>query len=389
MKRLRVFLALLTLVLAAQGIVLGQGCVAVRPMSCAAHGQQNNLGLLNKGQWQVFSSYRYFESFRHFRGSEEEPNRVEDGTEVVNVANSMDLGIGTMFSNRLGLNLTLPIISYDRSSLYEHYGNSASRNPDQTRFHTGAFGIGDARITPNYWLFDPVKHGHTGNLSLGVGLKVPTGDSDVKDDFHRLTEDGQDTTIVRAVDQSIQLGDGGWGFTTEVQGYWNVNPRTSLFVNGFYLFNPRNTNGTLTRGTADGVDPLIVNHSVADQYAARLGVNTVLLPKHGLQGSLAGRAEGVPSKDVFGGSDGFRRPGYIVSVEPSLSLPMGNINMTLSVPIALYRNRVKSTYDLADPTGMRHGDAAFADYLINLNFSYRFSKNPFARSNGGNSGTQL
>jgi hypothetical protein len=40
--------------------------------------------------------------------------------------------------------------------------------------------------------------------------------------------------------------------------------------------------------------------------------------------------------------------------------------------VALYRNRTKSTYDRSDPSGQRHGDAAFADYSINLGFGYRF-----------------
>ena len=374
MNRVCVFVCFLTLFIAGNGFVRGQGCVAVRPMSCSASGPLNNTGLLTKGEWQVFSSYRYFESFRHFRGSEEEANRVEDGTEVVNVSHSMDLGISHMINNRLGINFNIPVIYYDRSSLYEHYGNSVNRNPNQDRFHTGSSGIGDIRITPSYWLYDPTKHTGRGNVSFGLGLKVPTGNSDVNDDFHRLNDDGSDSTITRPVDQSIQLGDGGWGFNTEIQGYYRVGAKTSLYYNGFYLFNPRNTNDTLTRGTADGVDPLIVHHSVADQYAARIGVNTSLSSRYGLLGSLGGRVEGVPSKDLIGESDGFRRPGVIVSVEPSLTVLLGHINLTLSVPVALYRNRVKSTYDLADPTGERHGDAAFADYLINFNFSYRFDK---------------
>ena len=342
-------------------------------MGCSASGQPGQTALLEKGQWQLTNAYRYFRSFRHFRGSEEEPNRVENGTEVVNVAHSVDFNLSHQFSDLWGLSLNIPVIYYDRSSLYEHYGNSPARNPDQLRFHTGASGIGDIRITPNRWVFNPATHTGRGNLSIGAGLKIPTGDENTTDSFHRLDSEGQDTTITRAVDQSIQLGDGGWGFSLEMQGYYNLANRHSLYYNGFYLFNPRNTNDTLTRGTSEGVDPLIVNHSVADQYAARIGWNTVLMPRYGLLGGLGTQVEGVPSKDLIGDSDGWRRPGYIVSVEPNVSMQFGHINLTLSVPIALYRNRTKNTYDLADPTGQRHGDAAFADYLINLNFGYRFS----------------
>jgi len=363
----------MVLFIAANGLVWGQGCVAVRPMSCSASAQMNDMGLLGKGQWQVSTSYRYFESFRHYRGDEEETNRIDNGTQVINDAHSVDLGITRMFTSRFGITANVPIIYYDRSSLYEHYGNGLSSNPNQERFNTGARGIGDIRITPNFWVWDPEKATGKGNISIGVGLKFPTGDDNVKDDFHRRDANGNDFTVNRPVDQSIQLGDGGWGLNTEFQAFRSLNNETSLYVNGFYLFNPRNTNDTLTRGTSEGVDPLIVNHSVADQYAARVGVNTSHWARHGILGSLGARIEGVPSKDIFGDSDGFRRPGYIVSVDPSLTFMIGQVNLTMSVPVALYRNRVKSTFDLADPTGQRHGDAAFADYLVNFTFSYRFS----------------
>lgn len=363
----------MVLFLTVNGLVWGQGCVAVRPMSCSASAQMNDLGLLSKGEWQLSTSYRYFESFRHFRGDEEESNRVENGTQVINDAYSVDLGLTHMLTNRFGITANVPVIYYTRSSLYEHYGNGLGSNPNQDRFSTGAQGIGDIRITSDFWVWDPEKHTGKGNIAIGVGLKIPTGDDNVNDDFHRLDDNGNDYTVNRPVDQSIQLGDGGWGLNTEFQAFRTLGHETSLYVNGFYLFNPRNTNDTLTRGSADGVDPLIVHHSVADQYALRVGVNTALWARHGILGSLGARIEGVPSKDIIGASDGFRRPGYIVSVDPSLTYLLGKVNLTLSVPVALYRNRVKSTYDLADPTGQRHGDAAFADYLINFTFSYRFS----------------
>jgi hypothetical protein len=139
------------------------------------------------------------------------------------------------------------------------------------------------------------------------------------------------------------------------------------------MFNPRNVNTTLNKGTLVGIDPLIAYQSVADQFAVRFGLNYAL-PVHGLSFSLGGRAEGVPAHDAIGKSEGFRRPGYIISVEPGLLYVRGNTNFAVNVPYALYRNRVKSVYDLADPLGKRQGDAAFADYLINFSVSHRFSK---------------
>lgn len=348
-----------------------QGCVAIRQMGCG--GNSANTALFTKGQWQASANYRYFRSFRHFRGSHEEVERVENGTEVINKTHAIDLGLSYSLSNRFSVTATLPVISNDRSSLYEHYGNSLTANPEQKRFHTGSFGIGDLRLSGTYWLLNPEKHFKT-NVAVGLGVKLPTGNENVNDEFHkRRATDGSDSIFVRPVDQSIQLGDGGVGVSFEVQAFTALSHRALLFVNAFYLSNPRNTNNTLTRGgTAPTGEPLTAYHSVADQMAGRLGVNYFLWPAQGLAVNAGGRFEGIPAKDLIGKSEGFRRPGYIISAEPGLSWQNRNVFVTLNVPIALYRNRVKSVFDLADPTGQRHGDAAFADYSVNLGLAWRF-----------------
>lgn len=369
---LPVFLWLILLISA--DIARGQGCVAVRPMSCSAGGAGNNLGLLNKGEWQLTTTYQYFKSFRHFRGDVEEHERIENNTQVENISHSLNLGIANQLTRRFALSLTVPVLYYDRSSLYEHYGNRITSNPDQKRFHTGSMGLGDIRVTGNYWLWNPDRDSLRGNVLLGMGLKMPTGNSNVTGDFHKLSSEGTDSITRRPVDQSIQLGDGGWGFTLEMQGFWKISERGWLYANGFYLFNPQEVNQTLTRGTLAGVDPLIAYHSIADQFAFRTGINYIVAPMQGISASLGFRAEGVPSKDIFGGSSGFRRPGYVLSAEPGIFYIRHKLIASVNVPFALYRNRTKSTYDLSDPTGERHGDAAFADYLINLTVIYRFGK---------------
>ncbi len=377
MKRtIALSIVVVTTILISNQAVLSQGCVAVRPMSCSASGYVNTVGIIQEGQWQLSSSYRYFRSFRHFRGDHEEKHRVEEGTEVINVTHSVDLGVTYAVSNRVGLTLNVPIIYYDRSSLYEHYGNSLSSNPAQTRFHTGASGIGDMRFTADYWLFDPVT-AVRGNISIGLGIKMPTGDADVQDFFHKRAADGSDSLAVRPVDQSIQLGDGGWGLNLQIQGFRSLFGNAALYFNGFYLFNPRNVNNTLRRGAPVNTNSITAFHSVADQYAARLGISYTVLPKTGLSASLGGRIEGIPSEDLIGKSEGYRRPGYIISIEPGISYNRKALNFTLSAPIALYRNRTQSYSDKlrTRETGVyRIGDAAFADYLVNLVISYQFGK---------------
>lgn len=349
-------------------ITVAQGCVAIRNMSCAgANMGSSPSALFQQGQWQASVNYRYFKSFRHFRGSEEEVHRVEEGTEVINIFNSFDLGLSYGLSDRWSLLVTLPITFNDRSSLYEHYGNSEEANPDRARFHTQSTGIGDLRLAANYWLFDPAAH-HSGNIALGLGIKAPTGNAGVQDDFHKLNENGQDYILRQAVDQSIQLGDGGWGVNIEVQGFQALFSNTALYFNGFYLFNPRNVNNTIRRPNLDANDPFSYL-SVPDQYAARLGVS--YFPSASVALSLGGRIEGIPAHDAFGKEEGFRRPGYIISVEPGISYVHHKFAFNLNVPVALVRNRIKNTQDIM--TG-RHGDAAFADYLVNAGIAYRFGK---------------
>lgn len=317
------------------------------------------------------AGYRFFRSYKHFVGTEEQKQRVELGTQVINVSHALDLGITYMPSPRWSVSVNLPVQHNDRTSLYEHYGNSTTANPDQKRFHTGSQGIGDLRISGSYWIKNPAALPKA-NLAVGLGLKLPTGNYQVTDEFHRRSKEGTDFTIVKPVDQSIQLGDGGVGFSAELQGYAPITKSLTAYANGFYLFNPRATNGIKRSPEATTIDLVTGEFSVADQFAARVGLSQSLRFVPGLSVMLGGRVEGVPAKDAIGSSVGFRRPGYIVSVEPGLAYMKGHYSAALTVPVAVKRNRIKSYSDRLDPLGLRHGDAAFADYLVSFNVSRWF-----------------
>ncbi len=127
------------------------------------------------------------------------------------------------------------------------------------------------------------------------------------------------------------------------------------------------------------LSPVLANEaimSVPDQFAFRLG-GSYALPIDGATLSLGARYEGVPVEDLIGGSDGFRRPGMVFSVEPGLSFSVKGVSMFASIPIALDRNRPQSVTDRETErlTGNpRNGDAAFADYSVNLGLSYRIPR---------------
>ena len=79
--------------------------------------------------------------------------------------------------------------------------------------------------------------------------------------------------------------------------------------------------------------------------------------------------EGVPVRDAFGSSNGFRRPGYAISVEPTLMYTRNRYMFSVSVPWAVERNRKTSVTDMVNHI---HGDAAFADYLLLVSVSRHF-----------------
>lgn len=359
MKKI-ILLLILTTILCPSGIIMGQGCVAIRGGSACGSNMGNSLNLV-KGESNIQLGYRHFKSFRHFRGNIEEANRQVEGTEVINKSTFLDFSFSYGISSRLYANATIPVVFHDRSSMYEHGGNPP--NGLGERHETLSNGLSDIRVGVGYWLFDPNKHDF--NYSFGLGVKLPTGKYDYKDTFYNQGRN-RNENLESVVDQSIQPGDGGTGLTVEFLGYHPLSHRFGLSANLYYLFNFRETNGILTRnGNSE--------FSCPDQYAARIGGYYNLM--NGLNFSLGGRFEGVPSADIFGGSAGFRRPGYAMSLEPGIGYFKNNISVFASLPIALYRNRTQSFEDKerTQQTGTyTQGDAAFADYLVNIGISYRF-----------------
>jgi hypothetical protein len=321
--------------------------------------------------WQLSLNYRYFRSYKHFRGREEEKNRVEEGSEVINNDNSILLGLSYSLNRRWSVSTVIPYLYIDRSSLYEHYGNPTQANPTiNPRFHTQASGIGDVRISTYYSVMQKEKF----NLILGAGLKLPTGNYETKDNFHRKDSEGNDSLVYRVVDQSIQLGDGGLGFILEFDAAYNFNRNFSVYGTGLYMSNPRNTNGILRSPNLTNNIPRSNEFSVVDQFVFRLGARYTV--KH-FQFALGGRYEVIPSEDLIGKSEGFRRPGYIISIEPSASYSTGRHTVSLNVPVALERNRVQNTIDkerTKQSGTYTIGDAAFADWLLSITYSYRLNR---------------
>jgi hypothetical protein len=113
--------------------VNAQGCVAIKGTSGICSRPTDAKG------WEINFNNRYFRSYKHFVGTEEQKERVEGETNVINHAYELDITAIRTINSRWSVSMTLPILSFGRSSLYEHDG--------KTRHNTHSFGIGDARFS--------------------------------------------------------------------------------------------------------------------------------------------------------------------------------------------------------------------------------------------------
>lgn len=336
-----------------------QGCVAAHSPQPVISGldpgiQANDHHYAGSGLLHgltVTTGYRVYNSFRHYIGTDEQKQREELHNAVLNHVNLFELDLNYQFTPRLSVIASIP-------------GMEATRHQESspTNYYRSG-GIGDITAGVHTWIFRPPTE-NQGNVSLSAQLKLPTGINDAKGT--KVLSDG--TTQVQPFDESIQPGDGTWGFALGTEAYHPFYLHTTAYFTGSWLFSPQDTTGVLTHRKQAGENVV----SATDQYLWRGGFSrpvTGVKLLRGLALSMGGRMEGVPVRDAFGKSNGFRRPGYVISIEPGLMYARGRYMFNVSAPWAMERNRTKSVTDLANGI---HGDAAFADYTIISGLSYSF-----------------
>jgi hypothetical protein len=289
-------------------------------------------------------------------GTHEQFERERLGTVSVNRIHLFDTSVSYGLTRRIVLTANVPFViaSRTRPGNFDRLAGFPNA-PDQVY---KSVGFGDVGVSARMWLIRPPAEKRQ-NISIGIGVKLPTGKKDVRDDVN--TPAGRQS---RYVDQSIQLGDGGFGVSVDLMAFKSLKHFT-LFGSGAYLFNPRNTNGV----PAGRVRPSEAVMSVSDQYLARAGVAVPIRKIRGFAVNIGGRIEGVPATDIFGKSDGFRRPGYAISVEPGIIYLRKKEAWSVNVPIAVRRNRLASVPEIRDNV---FDAAAFADYLIIVGYVRRF-----------------
>ena len=311
-----------------------QGCVVVRNIS--GFGQYNLTdNAFSTSDWQLNINNRYFKAFRDFKGTVDLKTAKQNESVVKSF--TTDISIGRILRNGWSLYLSIPFAGNSRTASLEHVG------PNTTRRTTNSFGIGDIRFTAYKWLLQPSVR-QRGNIQVGLGIKFPTGAYNYQDYFYR----NDSTKILSAVNPSIQLGDGGTGIITEINTFYILNAtRTiSLYGNLYYMANPREQNGTaITNGRIPPrIDSLANNIilSVADQYSMRAGVNYSL---KSWAFSIGIRNEGTPVEDLLGGSEGVRRAGHNLSVEPGVIYKLKKASVYIYVPVLVSRETRQTLSD--------------------------------------------
>ena len=328
-----------------------QGCVAAHSPQPVISGldptSEYSTRRYENGMWwrglTITTSYRVYNSFRHYIGTVYQVQRQTQHTAVVNHVNLFEADINYQFTPRLSFIAAIPGMEASR------HGQSSPLNV----YHSG--GIGDVTMGVQSWILRPPTENH-GNVAISAQLKLPTGVNDAKGT--KTLSNG--TKLVEPFDESIQPGDGTWGFSLATQAYKEFIWRTSGYFTGSWLFSPQDTTGVKTFRSAPGEGVV----SATDQYLWRGGFSRPVTGVKLLRGmalSVGGRMEGVPVRDAFGRSDGFRRPGYVISIEPGLTYERGRTMINVSGPWAMERNRKISVTDIMNHS---HGDAAFADYTV-------------------------
>ena len=323
-----------------------QGCVAIRnvagisPDLLFENVQPNDKIILN-------ISNRYFSASSTFRG-----DKYITDTLVTNKIYTLNISVLRIFDHGWSLGLNVPVAANSRRNYADHGGFQIPKHT------TNSFGLGDIRLTVYKWLMNSAAKG---NIQLGFGIKLPTGDYKYQDYFYRKV----DSSVLAPVDQAIQPGDGGTGFTTELNAFYSLAKNLNLFFQGYYLVNPREQNGVSNLKGRNPTPTEVANYttvmSVPDQYSFRGGVNYEF-QKFVFTGAV--KYEKVPANDLIGGNKGFRRAATVISVEPGATYRLKNTIVFVYTGIPFQREIEQNTENNMTPAG-------FADCVFTFGIQFK------------------
>jgi hypothetical protein len=324
-----------------------QGCEPIRfttPVNLGGEGQAYQ----SANSWQFTLAYRRLFSDEYFVGTKENSALGPGGQSPVIKIHTFVADVAYSIDDRFRVRLSVPFST----------GSVSRAWPDKTVREQSATGIGDVGVIGESWIFEPRTHRH-GNVSIGLGVKAPTGSHTVASQFYLATG-----PVDFPADQVIEPGDGGWAILLQSQGFHQITERTYAYAAGSYMVSPK-AHSDVQSAPNSGT-----YWSVPDVYSAQVGGAFDVLPEQGLSMSLGARADGIPVHDLIGGGDEttIKRTSYVLYADPGLSLVRGHGTFTLSVPYRIAVNRKKSLFEQRT-NGLNGG--GFAKYLVFASYSYR------------------
>jgi len=348
-------------------MLVGAACLGLMPTSAAAQGCEpirftTPIDLGGEGQvyqtshqWRFTLAYRRLHSNEFFVGTSENSALAPGGESPVFDIHSFVADVAYSLTDRIRLRVSLP---FSTASISRKWADSAHHQQSAT-------GIGDVSATGELWLLNPRSH-KNGNVSVGLGFKATTGSHTKASTFYTAT-----SSVAFPADQTVQPGDGGWAVTLQAQAFQRVKEGIFAYGSGSYMASPKEQSEVVVGPTGP---TSTVHWSVPDVYQARLGAAFSVWPDQGLTLSLGGRMDGIPKNDLFGGGDTttVKRTSQIIYADPGLSLNRGKSSFTLSVPIRVHVNRIKSGLEERTATGpLSVNGGGFAKYLVFASYSYR------------------
>jgi hypothetical protein len=325
----------------------GQGCVCQRQN---ASGYAGDNAYLRAGDWLFSVVYQNFTSDRHYQGTNFVSALTTRGPN--NVQHLLNLSAAYAITNRLDLALEAPILVTSYTLNRVPPGGTV---PVMDGTHSR--GLGDVTLRASYWLRSTYQAKQ--NVAVSLGIQGPTGAAGLTDTIYGRTV---------PEDVSVQPGSKSWAPSVGIRGFRDFGP-IAAFGSGVYLFNPRGTTGVPTFfGSLNNPNNKQVD-SATDQFLFQAGVAARPWRRHRNRPvpSLSYRVSGVPINDVFGPSNGFRRPADIQFIEPSVTVNIGKETVSFSTSILTYVN-VKPT-----PANPNVTDATIPKYIFTVAFTRRIN----------------
>src|SRR5262245_2076612 len=251
--------------LACPPVLLAQGCILLRQTSP----EFGTMGSLTQevGTWDLTYTVRSSSADTHYNGTVEQVQRHTDGTYVVNKQHSITMNVAYQLSPRISLNAGIPFVEASWGIPSPRAGGPATRANENAR------GLGDITTLARVSLLNPSVH-RSWNVSLGGGVKLPTGENSSTDVF---PDNNGNNNLERYVDISVNPGDGGWGLITDLQAY-KMMGRFTTFGSGTWLLNPRNTGAPSRGNLTTATTPSNIN-TVSDQFVFRAGTSVAVTPR--------------------------------------------------------------------------------------------------------------